>query len=385
MRPLRRSAAHPAIETKVYDLTYLIRRNRSSTRLALLAPITSMHKLRTAALVTGLTAGSILIVLTLASLLYETGHWWLQVLNFPRLFGAVALGVCAVLFFLGKPRWGWPAGLFIAGLTAAIFINCAIIFPYTPLGPKALPSFELDEASAGSDFSIVVANVYMRNRDAEDLIEGIGENNPDAVLVLETDSWWVRVLDGALLQRYPYRMAWPADNTYGMALYSRLPLIDTQTVFLNYPDVPSFRAMVTLPGGVPFHLYAVHPVPPRPTGPGPENQSSQKKEVALERLAEQIAAGPGPLVVAGDFNDVGWSHNMQRFAKSAGLADARCGRGLYSTYNANWIVMRWPLDYVFASSQWRVGEVERLERFGSDHFPYLVRLRLGGGEREDDD
>ena len=36
--------------------------------------------------------------------------------------------------------------------------------------------------------------------------------------------------------------------------------------------------------------------------------------------------------------------------------------------------MRWPLDHVFHGGGFATVSVERLDAFGSDHFPYLVRL-----------
>jgi endonuclease/exonuclease/phosphatase (EEP) superfamily protein YafD len=96
--------------------------------------------------------------------------------------------------------------------------------------------------------------------------------------------------------------------------------------------------------------------------------------VALLRAGRLIARHPGPTVVAGDFNDVGWSHNTTQFAASSGLKDVRHGRGLYSTFDAHSFFMRWPLDYVFVSADFKVLAVERLPAFGSDHFPYYVQL-----------
>ena len=81
--------------------------------------------------------------------------------------------------------------------------------------------------------------------------------------------------------------------------------------------------------------------------------------------------------MAGDFNDVGWSHNSQRFAEASQLADVRYGRGMFSTFNAKSWFMRWPLDYVFVSpSYFQVVSIKRLNGYGSDHFPYFVKLKL---------
>jgi len=38
--------------------------------------------------------------------------------------------------------------------------------------------------------------------------------------------------------------------------------------------------------------------------------------------------------------------------------------------------MRWPLDHVYVSGEFRVAGLERLLAGGSDHFPIFVRLVL---------
>ncbi len=179
-------------------------------------------------------------------------------------------------------------------------------------------------------------------------------------------------MDG-LNTMYPYRLMYPASNTYGMCLYSKLPLAKPNIHFFNEDSVPSFHTIVTLPNGVAFQLLTIHPVAPKPSK-HPDNIGEQ--EVALPKAANLIAGTPLPALVAGDFNDVGWSHNVKVFEKRSNLKDLRKGRGFYSTFDATNFVMRWPLDYIFADERFRVIAVERLPSFGSDHFPYYAQLTL---------
>ena len=54
--------------------------------------------------------------------------------------------------------------------------------------------------------------------------------------------------------------------------------------------------------------------------------------------------------------------------------DPRIGRGFFNSYNANTPLLRYPLDHVFHSDHFRLVELKRCEKVGSDHFPMLIEL-----------
>ncbi|OGX83897.1 endonuclease/exonuclease/phosphatase family protein [Hymenobacter glacialis] len=322
---------------------------------------------------TVLVAGVLLSLLTAASLFYDSGLWFLQVLNFPRLEILIALAVC-LAFVLALKKWDSVGNkLFIATVLVAAAVQAYILFPYAFFAPRAVPEADNSYRDQPADVSIMVANVLMTNRKTKEILEITKETSPDILVVLEPDSWWMEALS-VLHGEYPYRVAYPASNTYGMGLYSKLPLLQHKIYFLNHDSVPCIVATVRLQDGRPFRLMALHPVAPVPSG-HPTNVGSVD-EKSLKLAGNMLANDSLPTVLAGDFNDVGWSHNLTEFEKRSQMKDTRRGRGLYNTYNANWWVFRWPLDYVYVSRQWKVTEVERLDDFGSDHFPFLVKLVL---------
>jgi hypothetical protein len=52
---------------------------------------------------------------------------------------------------------------------------------------------------------------------------------------------------------------------------------------------------------------------------------------------------------------------------------------MFNTFHAKIPFMRWPLDHVFHSNDFVLGDLQRLPAFGSDHFPVYVRLVLEPG------
>jgi len=93
-------------------------------------------------------------------------------------------------------------------------------------------------------------------------------------------------------------------------------------------------------------------------------------------MAKHVAAQTGPVIVAGDLNDVAWSATTRLFREISGLKDPRTGRGVFSTFNARYWFIRWPLDHIFVSEHFRLLDVNRLPDIGSDHFPLLATFAL---------
>lgn len=299
--------------------------------------------------------------------------WWIRGLDFPRAqilaLGLLALGLC--LFF-----WGFRTWRAIALLTAtvsAVVIQSAYIFPYTPMARKEV--LAATEHKSESAISLLVANVLMTNHRTDRLLRMIAERRPDVVLLLEPDAWWEEKLRVLEKDGYPFTIKEPLDNKYGMLLYSRLPLLDPEVKYLLRAEIPSMHTQIQLRSGRWIWFHGVHPEPPSPT----EASSSLPRDAELLILGRKVKDNDLPSIVAGDLNDVAWSYTTKLFQKTSSLLDPRKGRGMYNTFHAKIPFTRWPLDHVFHSEHFLLGEMQRLPAFGSDHYPVYVRLVLKPG------
>ncbi|TGE30006.1 endonuclease [Hymenobacter metallicola] len=309
------------------------------------------------------------LVATLLPLLRETA-WWIRIFDFPRLqIVTVALLTMAGALLLGWHRlpgyWGLGA---LGALAAAVAYQAFRIVPYTPVASKQIA--DSTRADGNRHLSLAVMNVLQYNKQGARALAVLQEIDPDLIMAVETDQWWYEQLR-PLEATHPYTCHEPLDNTYGLLFFSRLPLEKCEIKYLLDDDVPSLHGQVLLPDGhTKVRLYGLHPKPPAPA----ESKTSTKRDAELLLVGKEISEKEAPTIVFGDMNDVAWSHTSELFRRISGLLDPRVGRGLLPTFHADYMLLRWPLDHVFVSPDFKVDDIERLPYVGSDHFPIYIKL-----------
>jgi endonuclease/exonuclease/phosphatase (EEP) superfamily protein YafD len=315
---------------------------------------------------------SLVVIASLLSLFYNLPYWYSKLLDFPRLQYLILGALCLIIFALLTKKWKWPAISLFAGLVAAILIQSVKVFPYW-FGDKTVPD-AVQTVSEENTVSILLANVLITNKESNKVLEEVRKSNPDIVVAMEVNQWWLDELK-PLKKDYPYVMEQPNDVAYGMSLYSRLPIKNTKIEYIKHKNVPSFHGTVELRSGKEFVLHAVHPVAPMPSDKYPDNVG--EAEIELVRVGEMVAEEKLPSIVAGDFNDVSWSNTSRLFGENGKLNNVRLGRGLYNTFDANSMIMKWPLDHYYVTNEFTLVDIQRLGKIGSDHHPILAKFHLG--------
>ena len=317
------------------------------------------------------------LIATLLPLLRQTA-WWIRVFDFPRLqIVAVALLSIGGGLLLGwhvlPGYWGLGA---LAVLVAAVVYQWFRIMPYTRLVRKQVGDSTLKDGPR--HLSLAVMNVLQFNKQGAKALAVLQRTNPDVIMAVETDQWWHEQLK-PLEKTHPYTCHEPLDNTYGLLFFSRLPLDNCEIKYLLDDDVPSLHTRVQLPDGHTWvRLYGLHPKPPAPA----ESKTSTKRDAELLLVGKEIDNKDEPTIVFGDMNDVAWSHTSELFRRISGLMDPRVGRGLLPTFHADHSLLRWPLDHVFVSADFKVDDMERLPHVGSDHFPIYIKLSYEPHDKE---
>lgn len=321
-----------------------------------------------------LTVLAVVLVVATALPLLRSSEWWVRMFDFPRMQIAVAAVVVLALYaafdvWLGEPsKWEWTL---LVALAAATAYQVVRMVPYTPVHPVQTLDADPAVADESRRLRFVVSNVLMENREGDRWLRVMREADPDVIAAVETDAWWAETAQ-ALADDYPHRVEVPQDDTYGMLVYSKLPLVETEVRHLVEQEVPSLFLTVALRSGEPVSLVVLHPRPPRPD----IQQDSDLRDAELVLAGRDVAQHEGPVVVGGDLNDVAWSHTTRLFQELSGLLDPRVGRGTFSTFHADHWWLRYPLDHVFHSDHFALRELRRLDHVGGDHFPILIELEI---------
>lgn len=319
------------------------------------------------------------VFLSISTLLpfLPVAHGIVRVGDFPRQqILAIALALLVATVVVGDGATAWR--IVQLALLVVACIQVFFILPFTPLWRKQTVDHRPGSPGSqeGEPLRLLACNVKMSNRRHRDLADQIHGNDPDIVVLMEVDDSWIAGLRD-VLDEYPHRVEQPQDNSYGMVLASRLPLDGTELSFLLTEGVPSITTTMTTPGGQRFRFYSIHPEPPVPHR-GTEGRDGETALVALKVRDEDL-----PVIVTGDLNDVAWSRTTSRFRRISRLLDPRIGRKVFSTFDARYRLVRWPLDHLFHSPHFRLAGMRRLPACGSDHFPVLFDLVLCPTEEAD--
>ena len=314
-----------------------------------------------------LIALAILLILLSFLPLWQTDRWWVRQWDYPRLQVAGLLGMSLAALFavkLAHSRAFWA--LVAAGL-AAFAWQVSHFIAYLPV----YPGRQVESAKhcpPGRQVSLLNANVLLTNSRYDRLLRLVEQRQPDVLLLLEVDKGWEQALR-SLAGRYPYKLAEPVPNTYGMILLSRLPM-EGSIRHLLQAGVPSAHVRLRLRDGQIVSFHGLHPEPPWP------GDDSGERDAELVKVGREVRDDGRAAIVMGDLNDVAWSRTSRLFKTVAGMNDPRVGRGFYPTFNANYPLLRWPLDHLFISPHFELIQIDVLPDIGSDHFPIYFRLCL---------
>src|SRR5690554_5696441 len=291
-------------------------------------------------------------------------HWFFRTADFVRLQSLFVQLVLLGLLIYFEEKFTPFIWILMLALVASMSYQIFKVFPYSSLFPRRRSHDKSD-----GHVSIFAGNVLQTNTSYSKFVKEVKRYNADLVLAMETNKDWENGLS-EIEKEYPFSVKVPLENFYGMHLYSKKELKNVEVNYQIEDDKPSIFFDFPIEGQKPIHFCCLHPAPPSPT----ENETSKERDAELMLTGKQIRKMDRPTVVCGDMNDVVWSRTTRLFKKMTGMIDPRVGRGFYSTYNANYFFLRFPLDHLFHTRDLFVGKMKRSKNFGSDHFAMYYEI-----------
>jgi len=312
--------------------------------------------------------GVIAVVMTLIPLI-AADFWWIRIFDYLHIQLSLLTLTALAAYFIRFDIKRAEDYIFMGVLLACFIFQVVKIYTYFP--HRNYEIGEVSEENFNNKFSLYTANVLQKNENPNLVIADIKKQNPDVLLFTETNTRWKNDLT-EIANAYPYKVEIPLDNTYGMLLYSRLELKNPQVRYLVDDSIPSVHSIIKLRSGKEVMFHGIHPTPPMPQ----HNPSSTDRDAEMMKIAFMTRDANIPVVVAGDFNDVAWSSTTSLFQNVGGLLNTRIGRGFYNTFDAGSSIMRWSLDHVFVTEEFRVSDFKLGSKIDSDHYPLYVELTL---------
>ena len=297
-------------------------------------------------------------LLTLVGFLGRRG-WLLDIPNHFRVQYFFLLVLVAVGFLAFGWLWGTAAALGLA------LVNLVVILP------RLIPLAHA--ASNGSGYRLLLSNVLKRNRSYHKLLDLVGSQQPDLVVLIEPDRAWLEGLAG-LRPDYPYWYSDPRKDAYGIAVLSRQPFDSAEVIHLGSAGVPTVLVRLRLINDHNRLLTVIATHPPPPKGA----RHTARRNDQLRALAKFVCQQRGAVLLCGDLNLSPWSPHFLDLLRDSRLADSGRGFGIQPTWPAENFWLRTPIDHCLVSPQIMVRRRWLGPPVGSDHLPVILDFSLAG-------
>ena len=296
-----------------------------------------------------------MLVLALATLLGFAGgiSWFFDLFSHFRVQYFLAVLVLGAVLFARKS--------FLFGTTAMIVAvaNLLLLLPLFWGGTGA--------SSSSPTGTAMLYNVNTQTGSPAAVAELIEEIDPDLLVLEEVDSRWIEEISETT-RRYPHQILEPRADNFGIGLWSKFPVTDSEVVFLGSAEVPTILATVATNQGE-IQVVGTHPLPPI----GSRNSKMRDEQLALlpETLSDTV-----PVLLLGDLNTTPWGHSFRALLRESGLRNSMNGFGVQTTWpTGNWF-LRIPLDHVLHSPEIQIDDRRVGSDGGSDHLPVIIQFSI---------
>lgn len=193
-------------------------------------------------------------------------------------------------------------------------------------------------------------------------------------------------------------MDFDRDHHFGIAIFSKFPVINSQTIseyphdynsIFQYLDIIYYQDTIRV---INVHLQSIRfdqnnlKYIDNPTIKSDSlitesktiikkfKVAFQKRGIQAKHVQEQIARSPFPVILCGDFNDVPNSFAYNTVGKNLQNAFVEKGDGLGRTFSSISPTLR--IDHIFADKKFKIEQFTRIRKKLSAHYPLIADVVL---------
>ncbi len=281
---------------------------------------------------------------------------------------------------------------------SALLIGAAIIVNYKTES-FALNFRSKQRNNEGQSFKILTYNLNRAystsvNKGTEQkVLDVIKAQNADIVLLQEFNPYLYKTISDGLTLLYPYGSQ-DAEGSRFKSVFSRYP-IDEYEQLTTGTEVHPICSMRVLIGGIKYRIVNCHLMSNNFSivyrdylkGNGRMltglrkafelvKQGYKKRQEQAEMLIGYLQKYEEPVLICGDFNEVGGAKTLNLFRKK-GLVDTwwKIGHGFGFTYKG--LNMRFRLDHIlYGKTQLKPIDIRVIDANASDHLPLLASFSI---------
>lgn len=165
-------------------------------------------------------------------------------------------------------------------------------------------------------FQLALINLSSIDSDPRKVFQYISKKNYDIVIFQEYTPDWQGAISTFIEPNFSYKIALPRIDVFGLKVLSQYPIISADTLY--YEDIPLLKLQL-LKNNSRFDVITAYFPPPL------DATSREIASAELHLINSKIESLQVPLVVAGVFNMVPWSPEIQEFKQTGDLIESRSG------------------------------------------------------------
>jgi len=350
-------------------------------------------------LILNVIAAISLILACLCCFISPETIWWIGFCGLAYMY-LLIVNICFVVIWV-----------LIRKRTFVLISTITILFASTFLG-KNIQLFEkeISEEDRERSYKVLSFNVdgfssrkrVQTDGNTQNIFEFLRDENADIICIQEyTFDRWDENFDENTIRKFldktPYYYAEMQRGHFGVATFSKYPIIRKELVYINKTNNICMCSDVLM-GTDTIRVYNVHLISTgfRKAETGLlENVvrieydrsdvrtiksiirkfkiSSYDRAEQVEILISHIAKSPYPVIICGDFNDTPMSYSYHKVRGNRKDAFIEAGSGRSTTFNIGRIASL-RIDYILYSDVFKAYSYDSPRVDLSDHFPVMCRL-----------